>query len=493
MMPLSVKKVNNVFMEIASDDDAAFLELRDYFAFSVPNANQFKTSFVSWDAKKKWDGKIRLFNAKSHQLYIGLLEYLKDFSRQFSYDLEIDSALVPEKVDPLSVKKFIEAQDIGHKEKTSITSRWYQSMGLYHMLANRRVVLVSPTASGKSLMLYLFIKWFLLFRKGKVALIVPTTGLVLQMQADFHDYSRGAMDKTVHIIYSGKEKENPDARVYITTWQSVQYLPTEYFDKFKAVIVDEVHGASATQLKGILEKSQAEYRIGCTGTLQDTEAHKWVIEGLFGKAIDLISMERLMKEGWVSKLKIKCLVFRHPKSKETTGLDYAEELDYLLKDEKRNERIVRLAGHIKENQFVLFGRVAHGKLLYESIKERYPDRNVYLVYGATSPEEREAIRGALEDHTDSIVVASYQVFSVGVSINNLHHIVFAHPFKSKIRLLQSIGRTLRLHKDKEYATLWDLADMFTGSKLNFTARHFQQRVEAYNQQKLQYTVASFDV
>jgi len=483
-----VTKLDNVNLQITSDNRGALYDLHNYFTFEVPNYYFKRSSF------SQWDGKIHLFNRKSQTLYVGLLSYLQDFARQFEYDLEIDPALTNEEVDPIEVKKFIDAQDIRNKHEEVLDSRFYQSAGVYHIINRKRVTLVSPTASGKSLMLYLFSKWFLDNNKGKIMLIVPTTSLVLQMQGDFSDYSQTAIDDHVHIIYSGKEKESKTAKIYITTWQSMQYLDKEYFDQFNAVIVDECHGLAAKQLKRILENTQAEYRVGITGTLQDAQAHKWIIEGLLGPVVDLISMKELMEKGWIAKLKIKCLVFEHRDKTKTQKLKkYFDEINYLVSNESRNNKILQLMGHLKENQFVLFDRIEHGKYLYEKAKELYPERDIYLIYGINKAGEREEVRLALENKNNSIVIASYKIFSVGVSVNNLFHIIFAHPFKSKIRLFQSIGRSLRLHSEKDYATLWDIADKFPGKKLNYTLKHFQERIMAYNQKELSYTIQTFEL
>ncbi len=485
---ISAYKIDNVWMGIESDDDGTLLELHDYFSFLVPGyryKKQFRDGY--------WDGRIKLFSPYEKKLYRGLLPYLKIFARQYGYNFEISPNLyVKEQLSPKEVSAFVDTLYI-NKDGKEIKPRFYQKIGLYHMINARRKVLVSPTASGKSLMIYMFSKWYFDNHKGKIGLVVPTTNLVEQMTSDFEEYSQGMFNQHVHKIYSGKQKNDPNKQIYITTWQSVYELPKNYFDQFGTIMIDECHGAQAASLKGLLEKCQAEYRIGLTGTMHEPEAHKWTIEGLLGDTVDLVTLDELQKRKMVAQLKINCISFDYTNEdkKEVRGAEYHDEIKWLINHERRTNKIIKAVGSVKENSFVLFDKVAYGKKLYEDIKEKYPNRRVYLVFGATKVLERETIRKALEFENGSIVVASYRVFSTGTSVNNLHHLFFAEPVgKSIFRVMQSIGRTLRLHKDKEYATLWDFFDQLTTSvtKLNHTMKHAVKRIKMYNKEKLPYTI-----
>jgi len=493
---IKAAKIDNIWMHIECSDDGTLMELRDYFSFKVPGY-QFKRSHMDgW-----WDGTIKLFNAQTQRLYVGLLPYLKEFCQLFNYPLEIDKTLFTEEVmSPTAVRDWVATIPI-YKKGKPIKPRYYQMVAVYNMINAKRGVYVAPTAAGKSLMIYLFSLWFFHNVGGRVLLVVPTTGLVEQMASDFDEYSQGTFSHHVHKIYAGKMKDAPEKSLYVTTWQSIydmKKIPPGYFDQFDAVIIDECHGAQAKSLKGILENCNAEFRQGLTGTMHEPEAHKWVIEGLLGEVVDLISMQELMERGWVSNLKINCVVFDHDKETkaEAAGLDYHAEIKYLINHKKRNAKIFKAIGSVKENSFVLFDKVDYGEWLYKTAEKLFPDRKVYLVYGATTPEERETIRKALEGEEGSIVIASYKVFSTGISIDNLHHIFFAEPVgKSKFRIFQSIGRSLRLHSEKEFAYLWDFVDKLTNnkSKLNHTMRHFVERVQHYNTQGLQYKITSVDL
>lgn len=479
-------------MGIDTDDDGTLLELQDYFSFFVPGY-RFKKKYLNG-----WDGRIRLFNLTTRRLHIGVLPYLQKFAQQYGYDLSVSPDLfVNEQVSPNELAAFMDSLIITNKGK-QIQPRFYQKIGLYHMINKKRKVLVAPTAAGKSLLIYMFAEWFFQNDKGKIALVVPTTNLVEQMASDFDDYSQGRFNQHVHRIYAGKDKDDSAKKIYVTTWQSVYELPEGYFDKFDAIIVDECHGAQADSLKFLLEKCQAEYRIGTTGTMHEPEAHKWTIEGLLGETVDLVSLAELQKRKMVAGLKINCISFNHTNEdkKLCKDLPYHEEIKFLIQHEKRNKKIYKAVGSVNENAFVLFDKVEYGKNLYKDLQELYPDRRVYIVYGATKVKEREVLRKALEFENGSIVVASYKVFSTGVSINNLHHVFFAEPVgKSIFRVLQSIGRSLRLHKSKEYATLWDFFDMLTNtkSKLNHTMRHAVKRINMYNKAEQSYMITKVNL
>lgn len=489
---ITLQKIDNVYMHVdpGLGGDGILLELHDYFAFYVPGY-KFQKPYMNG----VWDGRIKLFSAWERKLYIGLLPYLEEFCKTFGHQLEIpDEFKLEEKVTPQELKEFVKRVNPLKKGKP-ITPRYYQMIGLYNMINRERCVLVSPTASGKSLMIYLFSRWFMENYPGeKIVITVPTTNLVEQMYSDMLDYSDGATKNEVHRIYSGRDKVNESYPIYVTTWQSVYELSEEYFNDFACITVDECHGAKAKSLKQILEKCNAEYRFGLTGTMHDPEAHKWVIEGLLGEAIDLITLKELQEKKYISKLKINCVVFDY---QEKPGpMTYPDEINWIIDNETRTNKILKAVGSVDENAFVLFDKVRYGEVLYERAKELFPDRKVELVYGATSVEDRETIRKALEDENGTIVIASYKVFSTGISIDNLHHVFFAEPAgKSMFKIMQSIGRTLRLHEDKEYAYLWDFVDALTTSKkkMNHTMRHFMDRVAKYNEEKQEYRITRVEI
>jgi superfamily II DNA or RNA helicase len=334
------------------------------------------------------------------------------------------------------------------------------------------------------------------FKKQRKLIIVPTTSLVYQMQSDFVGY--GHEEKDIHIIMSGKEKES-DAPVVITTWQSIYKLPKSWFDDFGVVIGDEAHLFKAKSLASIMEKlNDCKYRFGFTGTLDGTQTHKLVLEGLFGAVKKVTTTAKLIEDNHLSAFKIKCLVLKHSdaEKKLMARKTYQEEMDYLVRHDGRNKFISKLTLSLEGNTLVLFQYVdKHGKDLYKQIKDKAHDkRHVFFVHGGVDGEDREAIRQIVEKEKDAIIIASYGTFSTGVNIRNLHNIVFSSPTKSMIRTLQSIGRGLRLGDDKEEAVLYDISDdLRTKSWTNHTMNHFAERIKIYTDEQFQYKIYPIEI
>ena len=364
--------------------------------------------------------------------------------------------------------------------------RGYQIKGVYDALRHNRKLLISPTASGKSLMIYSLVRYFENKNKN-ILIVVPTTSLVEQMHKDFQDYGWDA-DAYCHKIYSGREKIT-DQPVVITTWQSIYKLEKSFFERFDVVIGDEAHLFKSKSLVGIMTKLlDCKYRFGFTGTLDGTQTHKWVLEGLFGPSYKIISTDDLMTKGYLSKLNIKILTLKHPPQKFEK---YEDEIQYLIGHNQRNNFIKNLALDQKGNTLVLYSRVeAHGALLFELInKYKKETRRCFFVHGGVDTEDRELVRSITEQEEDAIIIASYGTFSTGINIKRLHNVIFASPSKSRVRNLQSIGRVLRKGDNKVKATLFDIADDITyNSSKNYTLNHLMERVKIYNEENFNYEI-----
>ena len=237
----------------------------------------------------------------------------------------------------------------------------------------------------------------------------------------------------------------------------------------------------------------AKYRYGFTGTLDGTQTHKWVLEGLFGPSYKVTQTKRLMEEGYLSNLDIQCIVLKYkPKNFQT----YEDEIQFLISHERRNNFIRNLALDLKGNTLILYSRVeTHGEVLYNLINNKVDNgRKVFFIHGGVDAENRESVREITEEETNAIVVASYGTFSTGINIKNLHNLIFASPSKSRIRNLQSIGRVLRKGNSKTKAKLYDIADdLTTSSGKNYTLNHFIERVKIYVQEQFNYEIISINL
>lgn len=475
---LILHKKDEAFIRFECDRNIA-QELSDYFTFFVPGYQ-----FVPAYKNRLWDGKIRLADLRTFSIYHGLVPYIEKFCKERDYKLEIDPTV--NATDNLSL---VEAENFAKSLKLPHEVRDYQLRSFIHAVRNRRILLLSPTASGKSLILYLIVRYMQEIDQQRGLLIVPTTSLVEQMYSDFESYGYDS-EHYCHRQYSGKEKHTRKF-LTITTWQSIYKNDKEWFDQFDFVLGDEAHQFKAKSLTTILSGcTNAKYRIGTTGTLDGTHTHRLVLEGLFGPVYRATSTAELIEKGQLADFKIKCLVLKYPDEicKQARSWDYNGEMDYIVANKARNEFIKNLTMSLDGNSLVLFQYVdKHGKQLYEIIKNEAGKRKVFFVYGGTDVEVRESIRAITEREKDAIIVASYGTFSTGVNIRNLHNVIFASPSKSRVRNLQSIGRGLRLGENKSSAILFDIADDFrTGKFTNYTLKHFGERVKIYDEEKFNY-------
>jgi superfamily II DNA or RNA helicase len=477
MADLILHKKNEAYIQFECDRGIA-QELSDYFTFFVPG-HQFTPAYKS----RIWDGKIRLADLRSFTIYHGLVPYIEIFCKERDYTLEIDSDVnSTENYSVVEAKEFISTLNI------PLEVRDYQLKSFVHAVRNKRILLLSPTASGKSLIIYLILRHLQLENK-KGLLIAPTTSLVEQMYKDFEDYGYDS-EQYCHRQYSGKEKHT-NKFLTITTWQSIYKNDKEYFEQFEFVFGDESHQFKAKSLTTIMTQLiNAKYRIGTTGTLDGSQTHRLVLEGLFGPVYKATSTAELMDKGQLASFKIKCLILKHPESvcKVARSWDYNQELEYIVMNTARNNFIRNLALSLNGNTLILFQFVEkQGRSLHASIKEQAKNRHVFFVFGGTDVEIRESVRAITEKEKDAIIVASYGTFSTGTNIRNLHNIVFASPSKSRIRNLQSIGRGLRLGDNKDEAVLFDISDDFRiGKYTNYTLKHFVDRVRIYDDEKFKY-------
>ena len=482
MVDLEIEKKNEVFLRIQAEPHI-YQELSDHFTFEVPGAK-----FMPQYRNKHWDGKIRLFSTATGEIYVGLLDKVAQFCKQYNYDYKfLDNKYFG---PPFQVDEMISMEGV-KDYMTSISRhipREYQIEGVYDALRHQRRLLVSPTASGKSLMIYSLVRYYT-DREQRSLVVVPTTSLVEQMYKDFEDYGWDA-ELNCHKIYAGREKET-SCPVTITTWQSIYKLPRKFFEQFDVVIGDEAHQFKSKSLVNIMTKLHtAKYRFGFTGTLDGTQTHKWVLEGLFGPAYKVTRTKELMEKGQLAKLDITCLVLKHPPQKFE---DYEDEIQYLISHEQRNNFLKNLALDQKGNTLVLYSRVeSHGEVLYNLINNsKSASRKIFFIHGGVAADERENVRFITENETNAIIVASYGTFSTGINIKRLHNVIFASPSKSRVRNLQSIGRVLRKGRGKVKAMLYDIADDCTHrSRKNYTLNHLIERIKTYNEEQFNYEIIS---
>ena len=477
MEKIIVKSKNEVFLSVVTEPGIE-MELSEHFCFYVPGYK-----FMPAYKNRMWDGKIRLYDLRKKQIYGGLFKYLKEFAEAREYELIVeDNANFgrPDAEEIHDIDEYLKTLTLTAGGEL-IKPRDYQLEALSHALENKKSLLLSPTASGKSLIIYLAVRYYLENNDGNVLLIVPTTSLVEQMYSDFADYSKSDMwnvDENCHKIYAGKEKYHIKQRVIITTWQSIYKLQSNWFSDYGMVIGDEAHNFKAKSLTAILEKCvNAKYRMGTTGTLDGTQTHQLVLEGLFGPVYKVTTTKKLIEEKSLSQLDIYVLLLKYkPEFCQTVSkMKYQDEVDFIVKYGPRNNFISNLAMDQSGNTLILFQFVdKHGKPLHDLLRKKFDElprntRRLFYVSGETDVDTREEIRAITEKQDDAIIVASMGTFSTGINIKRLHNIIFASPSKSQIRVLQSIGRGLRKSDDGINTKVYDIADdLHWKQKKNYT-------------------------
>lgn len=476
-------------------EPSILMELSDTLTFFAENY-KFNPKYKA----RVWDGKIRLLNMMTGYVYAGLAKRVKYFADNNGYTFDFDDEFCYTQVTNDDITAFIKTLNIPEQ----FESRDYQIDSITKCIVSGKRTLISPTSSGKSFMIYVLTQWY---KKQKSLIVVPRIGLVQQMESDFREYGYKG---TISTSIGGLDKSNNiDADMVITTWQSLNNgrtkMPKTWYEQFGIVFGDEAHEHKATCLVQILSSlTNCKYRFGTTGTLDGNPLNEATIEGLFGPRYKAVTTKELMDQGYVSKLKIKCIVLKYPEDickevkrkkeeiKRTTvptkraAKYYSSEIDTILSNERRMNYIKNLILKLKGNKLVFFRYIDHGNKLVEVLSEASPD-NIFYIDGGV--KDREKIRKAIEEEENAILVASLGTTSTGISIKKLHHMVATTPQKSKTKVPQSIGRMLRLHDQKEMAYLWDIVDDLSyKSHKNYALEHFEERVKMYDQEKFDYDI-----
>lgn len=483
-----IKEVNSAFIKVTSPEAHIEQELYDYFMIQQPPQWLVIKKKDGTRKKKLTNGKTVLYKKQTKLLYRGLLNYVRKFAEERNYPITYQSDFSYNNVSEEELRDFIKLL------KLPLEVRDYQFDAILTAVRQRRKTILSPTSSGKSLIIYVIIMFCMY--KGwvkKPLIIAPTINLVIQMKGDFISY--GCDPKLVHVIHYGHEKYSA-APIFVSTWQSIVDYGIDYFNQFDMFIGDEAHGFEAKSLVSIATRMvNCHYKLGFTGTLKDTVTHRLIIEGLFGDQMRTITTKEMIDQGYASKFKINIVVLNYPQ-RYREKMDYQEELDFLLNYEPRQKFIKHLATQVKGSTLVLFQFVRkHGVELFNRIAEIDPE-HTHFVYGGVPGDDREKIRKIIMDSkVDEKVVASMGTFSTGVNIPRLRNAIFANPTnKSKIKTLQSIGRTLRLHEEKDVAVLYDVVDNLSyDGNLNYSLTHLQKRIEMYDAEQFPYEIFKVDL
>lgn len=489
-LDIIVRKKNENYLQIDCPGAIAY-ELYDHFSFMVPGAK-----FMPQYRSGSWDGYVHLFSSREKTLPFGLLMDLMKFAKRNSYSIEFDRDEFRRIFSDEEISDY--KSRLPELTKYDLSSFYsYQWEAVEMCLRTNRLLICSPTGSGKSQVIYLLTRFLIENNEGNILIVVPTISLTTQLKGDFQSYVNDEFDVEANVSLLGGGNKAENKRVLISTWQSLIKQPSSFFGRFAkgALIVDECHLAEAKSITTIVQRlPDTKFKFGFTGTIADAKCSELQLKGLFGPIYQTKTTKELQKEGVLSDLEIRVTKLKYPKI-EIDGFwalspDYQKEVDWLSKHPSRNEFIANLAlSQSPKNTLILYNFIEHGKNLYDILREGREESHTYLINGSTPPNERERIRDLTERENGVIIIASSALFSTGVNIRNLTTLIFAHSYKAKIRNLQSIGRSLRIHKDKEKAILYDITDdLSKGRKSNTTLRHMVERVKIYQREGFDYVL-----
>lgn len=507
MTDVIIQKVDETWIKILTDKSIE-LDIQEHFSFKSNNEYDPRI------AKGQWDGVIRLYNRQTKKLYFGLLLELLQYLTTMNFSYDIDSALLPsnDQLDDEDIDELINFID-PHCNGSKIVPYDYQRDAFKYMMNMSRTVCLAATSAGKSLIIYLALRAYLLMPefKGKhIFISVPSIALVEQLFSDFDDYSNKPNRdwNPVHYIQkvSGKYTKEITKPVVITTWQSMQNLPLWIYEDIGGIFVDEAHSASASVLGNIIKNcTKSIFRHGLTGSLNNFEADVLVIQGLLGPKKKFVTAKELIDQNRASKLLIHASIIEYPeekcqelhtikhdikekyknnpyKKKQIGMMSWNAELDFLNEMEERRKLICDFVHTVKGNSIILFDRVENfGIPLYGMYKAIYPDETCFLIVGDVSGDAREKIRNCLEQYDNAKIFASFGTMKQGVSIKKLHNAFLLTSGKAKIKIIQTLGRLMRLHKTKQHALVFDMIDDLTYQKSpNISLNHAKDRIKLYH-------------
>jgi len=493
---ITLKRFDETYFKVECDV-GTHLEIREHVSVYAANY-KFHPKFKA----RIWNGKISFYDVRNHLFPIGLLPEIYKVAEKFGYDVVLDfdvnelSKIVPDDV--------LETFCDNISEGTKFTIRDYQFDTVKAALENKRGLIVSGTGSGKSYDIYTIFRYLLERGKKKMILIVPNTSLVEQMFTDFIDYGWTEINKYVTKLYAGK-KPDYNKPILITTWQSIYKNHESFFEDYEVVIIDECHNAKSMAINSVMKKcKRATYRLGFTGTMPTEKADEYNIKSVLGPVIFELKSKELIDRGILSKIYIANILLKYSKQDVDLqkGRSYPEEVRFIEGYSGRNKALDFIFTHVHNNHntLILCNHIDHLKTIEGYIRTNFDKKYLlYSIHGEIKTSDRENIRRLMETGENVILLASYGTCSAGLNIKRIHNVIFASSSKSKIRVLQSIGRGLRTHESKEQVILWDLVDSLSyinrNNKeiFNYSMQHWHERLKYYTDQGFKYHNKSLEI
>jgi superfamily II DNA or RNA helicase len=446
--------------------------------------------------KKIWDGYV--YFCKNNFIPIGLWSEVMKLGETYSFPVDIEGLekIIDTSFDEADFRIWVEEFFSDHPV---YKPRDYQIDSAAAILKHRLCTSEIATSAGKTLITFLVYGYLKTRGKlRKMLTIVPNTTLVMQMKDDWEEYNNGKLDLKIRQVYGGAKDNDPNADVVVGTFQSLTKKTLDYFKGIDVVFVDEAHQTKTTSIKDIIQKCKdSEYRFGLSGTVQeDQSADFTTIVALLGPMVKSIPPKFLFKEGYATPVKFRMMVLQYTneelkeklynvrKGKQMEGSQIlALEKGVAVNHPGRFKFVTNLISNTSKNTLVLFSNVKdqYGKRLHDWLKEN-TDKVVFYVDGSVSKEHRDYYKKEMEAGENRVLIASFTTFSTGISIKNIHNIVFVESYKSEIIVKQSIGRGMRQLSGKDSFNIIDIVDDLSyQGHANYLYKHAKARLEFYKQ------------
>ena len=488
-------------MRLVITEDKKFLRIAQATQIELEQLEySFKRRIRGWFynplvKKKIWDGYV--YFCKDNRIPIGLWNEIVKLGEAFNFPVEIEGLdrIIDVNFDEIDFLQWIDEFFKDHK----YTPRDYQIESASAILKNRLCTAEISTSAGKTLITFLVFGY--LKHRGilnKMVIVVPNTTLVMQLKDDWEEYNNDKLDMKIRQVYGGAKDKDPSANVIVGTFQSLCKKTIDYYTGVNVLFIDESHFAKTTSIKNVISKCKdSEYRFGLSGTIQeDASADFTTVIALLGPMVKSIQPKFLFDNGFATPVKFKIMILKY-KNKELTEKLYnvrrgkqmegskilTLEKNVARKHKGRFKFVTELVSKTSKNTLVLFSDIKdqYGKSLYDWTKEN-TDKVCFYVDGSVSQDHRDYFKKEMETGENKILFASFTTFSTGISIKNVHNIIFTESYRSEIIVKQSIGRGMRQLEGKELFTIIDIVDdMSYENHSNYLFKHGKVRLDFYKQ------------
>jgi superfamily II DNA or RNA helicase len=400
-----------------------------------------------------------------------------------------------EKFNKMVVPKYVFYADKKlNMNRLMLEGRGYQADIVDSLLSIGRGIAVLGTGGGKTLTMAYLIQTIYDNCEDKAnfrcLIVVPDLGLKNQTYSDFNEY--GVAFRTQK--WDGKSI--PQLGITIANMGIIQSKKSDksWLKNVDLVIVDECHKLRAgNKICNIIDKIPSQHRFGFTGTMAEDDEDRWTCIGKLGPVLYERGTYKLRQDGYLTSAKIQVIKLDHkdkpppvpPHMRGNPSAKYITEQNFIKNSSFRNNICGKLAKNFNNNALFIVDYIEHGQILHDTIARMCPNKQVFFVRGEVDVDERDKIKRIVEKNSDVVIIAISKIFSTGINIKNLHYIVFAGGGKAKVKIVQTIGRGLRLHESKNVLIIIDLADI-----LQYGYKHMQKRLDLYKKEKIEYGITT---